>query len=95
MQWGRVITYAYRQLKPQEVRYLTHDLELGEVVLALKIGDIISMGSDDHIHISRSLRCLNDQPNLNMRQRRWLYVSRIMTVRFFIIMERTMWLPKY
>ena len=37
MQRGHVIAYASRQLKPHEMRYPTHDLELGEVVFALKI----------------------------------------------------------
>ena len=37
MQRGHVIAYASRQLKPRETRYPTHDLELGAVVLALKI----------------------------------------------------------
>ena len=34
---GRVIAYTSRQMKPHETRYLTHDLELGAVVFALKI----------------------------------------------------------
>nr|GFB02750.1 putative nucleotidyltransferase, ribonuclease H [Tanacetum cinerariifolium] len=37
MQHGKVIAYASRQLKPYEVNYLTHDLELATVVFALKI----------------------------------------------------------
>ncbi|GKB53714.1 reverse transcriptase [Tanacetum coccineum] len=37
MQHGKVIAYASRQLKPYEVNYLTHDLELAAVVFALKI----------------------------------------------------------
>ena len=37
MQRKRVIAYASRQLKPHEVNYTTHDLELGAVVFALKI----------------------------------------------------------
>nr|GFC28974.1 putative reverse transcriptase domain, aspartic peptidase domain protein [Tanacetum cinerariifolium] len=37
MQHGKVITYASRQLKPYEVNYPTHDLELAAVVFALKI----------------------------------------------------------
>lgn len=32
MQWGRFIVYTSRQLKPLEVRYLTHDLELGDLM---------------------------------------------------------------
>ncbi|GKE79287.1 putative reverse transcriptase domain-containing protein, partial [Tanacetum coccineum] len=37
MQIGKVIAYASRQLKIPEKNYTTHDLELGEVVFALKI----------------------------------------------------------
>ncbi|GKE64851.1 putative reverse transcriptase domain-containing protein, partial [Tanacetum coccineum] len=37
MQRGKVIAYAYRQLKIHEKNYTTHDLELGAVVFALKI----------------------------------------------------------
>nr|GFA75793.1 DNA/RNA polymerases superfamily protein [Tanacetum cinerariifolium] len=36
-QHGKVIAYASRQLKPYEVNYHTHDLELAAVVFALKI----------------------------------------------------------
>ncbi|GKE67007.1 putative reverse transcriptase domain-containing protein, partial [Tanacetum coccineum] len=37
MQREKVIAYAYRQLKPGEKNYTTHDLELGAVVSVLKI----------------------------------------------------------
>ncbi|KAI3681177.1 hypothetical protein L6452_35962 [Arctium lappa] len=37
MQHGRVIAYVSRQLKPYEVNYPTHDLELAAVIFALKI----------------------------------------------------------
>jgi len=37
MQHGRVVAYASRQLKDHEKNYSTHDLELAEVVYALKI----------------------------------------------------------
>ncbi|GJW93821.1 putative reverse transcriptase domain-containing protein [Tanacetum coccineum] len=37
MQREKVIAYASRQLKPHEENYTTHDLELGSVILALKI----------------------------------------------------------
>ena len=37
MQNGRVIAYAFRQLKKHETNYPTHDLELAAVVFALKI----------------------------------------------------------
>ena len=37
MQYGRVVAYAFRQLKPYEQNYPTHDMELAVVVFALKI----------------------------------------------------------
>ncbi|WMV30072.1 hypothetical protein MTR67_023457, partial [Solanum verrucosum] len=37
MQRGKVIAYAYRQLKVHKKNYLTHDLKLAAVILALKI----------------------------------------------------------
>ncbi|GKC69715.1 retrovirus-related pol polyprotein from transposon 17.6 [Tanacetum coccineum] len=37
MQHGKVIAYASGQLKPYDVNYPTHDLELAAVVFALKI----------------------------------------------------------
>ncbi|KAL0433708.1 UNVERIFIED_CONTAM: Retrovirus-related Pol polyprotein from transposon.6 [Sesamum latifolium] len=37
MQHGKVIAYASRQLRPHEMNYPTHDLELAAIVHALKI----------------------------------------------------------
>jgi len=37
MQHGKVIPYASRQLKPHEVNYPDHDLELTVVVFALQV----------------------------------------------------------
>ena len=37
MQHGKVIAYASRQLRPNEVSYPVYDLELAAVVFALKI----------------------------------------------------------
>ena len=37
MQEQKVVAYASRQLRPHEVNYPTHDLELAAVVYALKI----------------------------------------------------------
>ena len=34
---GKVVSYASRQLKPDEKNYPTHDLELAAIVFTLKI----------------------------------------------------------
>ena len=75
MQRGRVIAYASRQLKPHEANYPTHDLELGAVVFALNIWRHYLYGVRCTIYMDhKSLRYFMYQPNLNMRQRRWLDV---------------------
>ncbi|GJV61422.1 putative reverse transcriptase domain-containing protein [Tanacetum coccineum] len=73
MQREKVIAYASRQLKVHEKNYITHDLELGSVVFALKIWRHYLYGTrctvfTDH----KSLQHILDQKELNMRQRRWL-----------------------
>jgi len=37
IQEDKVVAYASRQLKPHEKNYPTHDLELGAVIMVLKI----------------------------------------------------------
>nr|GEW04548.1 putative reverse transcriptase domain-containing protein [Tanacetum cinerariifolium] len=73
MQKEKVIAYASRQFKVHEKNYTTHDLELGAVVLALKMCRHYMYGTKyivftDH----KSLQHILDQKELNMRQRRWL-----------------------
>ncbi|GJS31965.1 putative reverse transcriptase domain-containing protein [Tanacetum coccineum] len=41
MQHGKVIAYASRQLKPYEVNYPTHDLELAVVIAGIKVEEAI------------------------------------------------------
>lgn len=36
MQYGRMVAYVSRQLKPYELNYSTHDLELAAIVFTLK-----------------------------------------------------------
>ncbi|KAL8118502.1 hypothetical protein AgCh_016143 [Apium graveolens] len=73
MQHGNVIAYASRQLKPHEVNYPTHDLELAAIIFALKIlrhylyGDKCEIFTDH-----KSLKYIFTQKELNMRQRRWI-----------------------
>jgi hypothetical protein len=73
MQEGRVIAYASRALRPHEVNYPTHDLELAAVVHALKIWRHYLMGNRCNIFTDhKSLKYIFTQSELNMRQRRWL-----------------------
>jgi hypothetical protein len=73
MQEGRVIAYASRALRPHELNYPTHDLELAAVVHALKIWRHYLMGNHCNIFTDRkSLKYIFTQSELNMRQRRWL-----------------------
>nr|GEY79296.1 retrotransposon protein, putative, Ty3-gypsy subclass [Tanacetum cinerariifolium] len=73
MQHGKVIAYSTRQLKPYEVNYPTHDLELAVVVFALKIWRHYLYGESCDIFTDhKSLKYIFTQRELNMRQRRWL-----------------------
>jgi hypothetical protein len=73
MQEGRVIAYASRQLRKHEVNNPTHDLELAKVVHALKIWRHYLLGNVCNIFTDhKSLKYIFTQPELNMRQRRWL-----------------------
>jgi hypothetical protein len=73
MQEGRVIAYASRQLHRHKEHYPTHDLELADVVHALKIWRHYLLGNIYHIYTDhKSLKYIFTQSKLNMRQRRWL-----------------------
>jgi len=70
---GHVIAYASCQLQKHEVNYPTHDLELAAVVHALKIWRHYLLGNLCNIYTGhKSLKYILTQPELNMRQRRWL-----------------------
>jgi hypothetical protein len=71
MQEGRVIAYASRQLRQHEEHYPTHNLELADVVHALKIWCHYLLGNICHIYTDhKSLKYIFTQSELNMRQRR-------------------------
>jgi len=68
IQHGRVIAYASRQLKPHEVNYPVHDLELAAVVFALWIWRHYLYGVQVQIFTDhKSLKYLLSQKELNMR----------------------------
>lgn len=73
MQNDKVIAYAVRQLRPHELNYPTHDLELAAVVHALKIRRYHLYRVQCEIFTGqKSLKYFFEQRDLNMRQRRWL-----------------------
>jgi hypothetical protein len=72
-QEGRVIAYASRQLRQHEEHYPNHDLELADVVHALKTWHHYLLGNICHIYTyHKSMKYIFTQSELNMRQRRWL-----------------------
>jgi hypothetical protein len=73
MQDRKVIAYGSRQLKPHEVNYPTHDLELVAVVFALKQWRQFLYGVKCELYTDhKSLKYFFTQKELNMRQKRWL-----------------------
>jgi hypothetical protein len=73
MQDGCVIAYASRQHIRHEEHYPTHGLQLLAVVHVLKVWRHHLLGNLPHIYTDhKSLKYLFTQPDLNMRQQRWL-----------------------
>ena len=71
MQNGKVIAYSSRQLRPHEVNYPTHDLELAAVVHALKAWRHYLVGNKCDLYTDhKSLKYIFTQRELNMRQSR-------------------------
>ncbi|GJV68580.1 putative reverse transcriptase domain-containing protein [Tanacetum coccineum] len=70
MQRGKVIAYAYKQLKIHEKNYTTHDLELGTLVFTLKIWRHYLYWTKSVIYTDhKSLQHIFNQKELNMHQR--------------------------
>ena len=71
MQTDRVVAYGSRQLKPHEINYPTHDLELAAVIFALKLWRHYLYGVSCEIYTDhKSLKYIFTQKDLNLRQRR-------------------------
>jgi hypothetical protein len=69
VQEGQAIAYASRALRPHEINYPTHDLELAAVVHALKIWRNYLMGNRCNIFTDhKCLKYIFTQSELNMRQ---------------------------
>src|SRR3954471_8177241 len=73
MQERKVIAYGSRQLRSHEDKYPTHDLELAAVIYALKLWRHYLLGNRCEVYTDhQSLKYLFTQPDLNLRQQRWL-----------------------
>src|SRR3954470_21676375 len=73
MQERKVIAYGSRQLRTHEEKYPTHDLELAAVIYALKLWRHYLIGNRCEIYTDhQSLKYLFTQPDMNLRQQRWL-----------------------
>ena len=73
MQEGKVVACASRQLRPHELNYATHDLELAAVVHALKTWRHFLIGNRCDVYTDhKSLKYIFTQKELNLSQRRWL-----------------------
>jgi hypothetical protein len=71
MQEGRVIAFSSQALRPHEINYPTHNLELAAVVHALKIWRHYLMGNRCNIFTNhKSLKYIFTRAYLNMRQKR-------------------------
>jgi hypothetical protein len=72
-----VISNSLRQLRRHEEHYPTQDLELAAVVVALRTSHHYLLGKVVHIYTDhKSLKYIFTQPDLNMRQRRWLELKK-------------------
>ena len=68
MKEGRVVSYASRQLRPHELNYATHDLELAAVVHALKTWRHFLIGNCCDVYMDhKSLNYIFTQKELNLR----------------------------
>jgi len=65
---GKVVAYASRQLKPHELNYAMHDLELAAVIFTLKIWRHYLYGARCEVYKDhKSLKYIFTQKELNLR----------------------------
>ena len=70
---GHVIAYESRKLKIHEKNYAIYDLELVAIIHALKMWHHLLIGRKFILMTdNKGLKYLLDQPNLNVRQARWI-----------------------
>jgi hypothetical protein len=94
IQEGRLVAYSFQQLKVHENNYPTHDLELAVVVHALKTWRHYLYGQKCDIYTDhKSLKYIFTQPELNMRQQRWLELIKDYELEIHTTQTKLMWLP--
>ena len=72
-EFGRVVAYGSRQLNNHEQNYPTQDMELANIVFALKICRHYLYGEQFKVFLDyKSMKYIFTQRDLNMRQRRWM-----------------------
>lgn len=72
MQLGKVITYTFCQLKPNELNYPTHDLELVDIMFALNTQRHCLYRAKFEVYTNyKGLKYLLMQKDLNLRQIWW------------------------
>lgn len=73
IQHGKVVAYASRQLKKHEQNYPTHDLEMADVVYALKIWCHYLYGETCEVFMDhKSLKYIFQRKDLILRQCWWM-----------------------
>jgi len=73
LQNGNTIAYESIKLKPHELNYATHDLELATVVHTLKMWRHYLLGKPFKLEMdNQSLKYLFTQPELNAKKRGWM-----------------------
>ena len=78
-------------LKPHELNYATHDLELAAVVHTLKTWRHFLIGNHCEVYTDHnSLKYIFTQKELNLRQRRWLELIKDYDMRLHYHPERPM-----
>ena len=80
-----------KKLKPHELNYATHDLELAAVVHALKTWRHFLIGNRCDVYMDhKSLKYIFTQKELKLRQRSWLELIKDYDISCTIIQARPM-----
>jgi hypothetical protein len=91
MQDGHIVSYASRQPTKHEEYYLTHNLELATMVHALKIWrHSLLVKRCEFYSDYKSLKYIFAQPDLNLKQQRWLELIKYYDLGTIIMLAKRM-----